>query len=553
MPRFLSDESGNFTIMAAVGMLLFTVLGAFAIDSIALYTERRGVQSAVDLASIAAVRDPSRAYDLARDTLIEAGLVPPGTTEIVLVESGGARNLIVEAGHYRADPSLAPPQRFVTGGRPFNAVRVEYHQLGKLYLAQTWSSPPRIGASAIASATPQVAFSIGSRLARLDGGIANAILNSLLGTGLSLSVVDYQALAAANINAFDFLDAMALQMGVTVASYGELLAMNVNRRQIGRAVASRLSGTAATVATAIANAAAATPSFPLSKLITLGNLGDLLTGNRPVGITAGLPGLELIAATIGMGGDSHISMNLTSSLPSLTGIRTELVIGEPLQYASVFAIGPAGTVTRTAQVRLRVNLSLLGTPVLLNAGVSVPIYLEVANAEARVTAATCPTPSAPNGSATIATRPGLARLMIGSLADVAFADLKHTPAVGDAELINALLIKVTGSANVEIAEPAPVSVSFSSAEIGSRTVKTVATRNLTQSLTASLLSSLNLSIKPLGLNVGAVTGAIKGLISPAATIIDTVLVDILDALGIGIGEADVRVYGVTCTHPVLVE
>jgi uncharacterized membrane protein len=552
MRRFLTDESGNFTIMAAVGMLLFTVLGALAIDSISLYTERRNVQSAVDLASIAAVRDPSRAYELARDTLIEAGLVPPGSTDIVLVTPGGARNLIVDAGHYRADPAITPLNRFIVGGRPYNAVRVEYHQFGQLHLAQAWSSPPRIGASAIASATPLVAFAIGSRLARLDGGIANAILNSLLGTGLSLSVLDYQALAAADINAFDFLDAMALQLGVTVASYGDLLAMNVNRQQIGRALAGRLAGAAGIVATTIANASATTPTFPLSRLITLGNLGDLLMGQRPVGITAGLPALELLAATIGMGGDSHLSMNLTSSLSSLTGIRLELVVGEPLQFASVFAVGPEGTVTRTAQVRLRLVLNLLGTPILFNAGVTVPIYLEVAHAEARVSAATCPTSGAPNGTATLAVRPGLVRLKIGSLADTAFADLKHVPAVGDAELINALLIKVSGSANVEIAEPVPVAVPFSSAEIGGSTVKTVTTRNLAQSLTASLLSSLTLSVKPFGLNVGVITAAVKGVISPAS-IIDTVLIDVLDALGIGIGEADVRVYGVTCTHPVLVE
>lgn len=553
MRRFLSDEGGNFTVVAAVAMLLFTVLGALAVDSMALYTERRNLQSAVDLASIAAARDPTRAYDIARDTLIEAGLVPRGTTDMVLVTPGGARNLIVDAGHYRADPSLAPLNRFVIGGRPFNAVRVEYHQRGQLYLAQSWNAPPRLGASAVASTTPQVAFSVGSRLARLDGGLANAILNSLLGTSLSLSAVDYQALAAVDINAFDFLDAMALQLGVTAASYGDLLDMNVNRQQIGRALASRLTGVASTVSTTIANASATTPVFPLSKLISLGDLGDLLSGQRPIGLTAGLPALELIGATIGMGGDSHISLNLVSTLPGLTSIKTELVIGEPPQSTSVFAIGTEGTVVRTAQVRLRLSLSLLGTPLLFNAGVKVPIYLEVAHAEARVASATCPAQGTPNGSATIAARPGLARLMIGSLTDTAFADLKHTPTVDDAELINALLIKVQGSALVEIAEPAPVSVTFSSAEIGSGTIKTVATRNLAQSLTASLLSNLSLTVKPLGLNLGVITGAIKGVISPAASIIDSVLIDVLDALGIGIGEADIRVYGVTCTHPVLVE
>ena len=57
---------------------------------------------------------------------------------------------------------------------------------GALFFAASGARCPA-GASAIATATPQVAFSVGSRLASLKGGIANALLNKLLGTNVELA------------------------------------------------------------------------------------------------------------------------------------------------------------------------------------------------------------------------------------------------------------------------------------------------------------------------------------------------------------------------------
>src|SRR5690606_10562368 len=154
--------------------------------------ERRQMQAAVDLASIAAVRDPARAETIAREVLAEAGLPSEGK---------GVR-LVVEPGRYRADPALPVPQRFVAGGRPVNAVRVAYRGEGEMLFAR-WNAPPAISAEAVATVTPRVSFSVGSRLARIGGGIANPALNRLLGTGLSLTAVDYTALADARVHALD--------------------------------------------------------------------------------------------------------------------------------------------------------------------------------------------------------------------------------------------------------------------------------------------------------------------------------------------------------------
>ena len=66
-------------------------------------------------------------------------------------------------------------------------------------------------------------FAIGSRLVSLNGGLLNAILGRMLGTTLSLSAMDYQALIDAHIDAFDFLNALATRLDLTGVTYDSVL------------------------------------------------------------------------------------------------------------------------------------------------------------------------------------------------------------------------------------------------------------------------------------------------------------------------------------------
>ena len=66
------------------------------------------------------------------------------------------------------------------------------------------------------------AFSIGSRLARLDGGLANQLLHALTGAKVSLSAADYRSLAEARISLPDALDALATEADLRVGDYARL-------------------------------------------------------------------------------------------------------------------------------------------------------------------------------------------------------------------------------------------------------------------------------------------------------------------------------------------
>lgn len=557
--RFLADRAGNMAVLFAAGFSVSVIVSALAVDAASLYRERRNVQNGVDLAVLAAARDPANAAAIARAVLVENQLIDPAVTLAALTTANG--DLQVQTGTYRPDPALAPDARFVSGATPVNAVRVRFQRRGILHFARGWSEAPMIGAIGTATVTPQVSFSIGSRLASLTDGIANRVLNGLLGTNIALTALDYRNLLNAKVDAFAFLDALALKMGITAGTYADLLRAKADHGKIAAALAAVLTGADRTAAQVIANAAGHNGGVPLAKLFNLGDLAQLRIGSgQGQGLFTRISALELLSASAGLSDGNHqVALNLGASVPGVVGLTAELAVGEPPQGGSWYAIGPTGTVVRTAQLRLRLDASVLGGAVLLGNLVHLPLYIELAHAEAIVGSATCPSPGHAAGSATILTRPGAARVMVGVVNAASFGDFNTPPFVGPAGLVEVKLLgltvlKVLASALVEIAQTDPVPLHFSSAEIAAGTVKTAHTSTVVSSLTGSLLGNLKLQVPVLGLGLSldGVGILLKGLLMPITPALDGVIAQLLQTLGLKIGEADVRVYGVRCTQPVLV-
>ena len=105
-----------------------------------------------------------------------------------------------------------------------------------------------------------------------------------------------------------------------------------------------------------------------------------------------------------------------------------------------------------------------------------------------------------------------------------------------------------------------VQVSTYNSDITSKAPKTVTSSNFTNSATTSLLGNLDLSVTVAGLDLAVLTGLITNTITPALMPIlqtvtaplDNLLAGLLQSLGIGLGQADVRVTGATCGQSVLV-
>jgi uncharacterized membrane protein len=556
--RLATNEGGNIALLFAFFLAAGTAASALAVDEGALYLQRREVQSAVDLAAITAAHDPAHGFALARAALAKAGLIPADASDAELQSGSGRVALSVEAGSYRPDRTVPVAARFGVGGALLNAVRVHFSQPGRVYFARSWGASPDIAANAVASATPAVRFSVGSTLATLNGGLPNMLLGALLGSNADFSAVGYRGLLTAKVSLFGFLDALAQQLDIGAGSYADVLAASADRGTIARAIAATLTGADAAAAQALA--ATLTPGGPIQigRLLSLGNDARLAIGTGTLsGDDAELSALQMLVATAALGGGTHqATLSLAANVPGLSSLTLRVAVGEPQQFAAWFALGPSGTIARTAQIRLAFVATLAGGAGLGGGLVRLPLYLNVAYAEAGVQSAACPGPGEVTGSAVIDAQPGVAQLVVGDVADPGFADFAAVPAISPATLLNVpLLLRITAGGEADIGQMQPAALDFSVDDIDNGVLHEAATSQFVQSLTTSLLTTMDVQVSLLGLGLSttAVTKTLANLLAPLGPVLDSTIATTLDTLGLKLGAADVQVYGVSCARPVLVQ
>ncbi|MBZ9733332.1 pilus assembly protein TadG-related protein [Mesorhizobium sp. CA18] len=571
--RLLADRSANFAVMTALCTPVALALTAFAIDEGSLYNERRAAQSIVDLAAITAASNITNAQQAVLTALSDNGITSVAVQQQGATVAPTASKAVVQVvpGRYTGVSTIAAGSRFEAGKLPYNAVQVTLKKQGTLYFAGSIMAPPTLGTTAIASAQPQAGFSVGSRLASLNDGILNALLGGLLGGNISLSVMDYNSLVSADVDVLSFTDALATQLHLTGVSYNDVLASKATIGQIATAMANvpGLDRTAKLALQTMASSATNTVRIPLSTLIDLGSVGDLGIGQKPAGLNVTASALSMLTAAAALAnGTNQVAVNLGATIPGLASTTLAIAIGEPMQNSAWLAVGEAGTVVRTAQTRIKLNASVtlgnsnLGGGINLLA-VNLPLNVEVAHAEAKLTDITCPTgPSSIKVS--IAAQPGVVSAHLANSNASGFADFTKPQSFSDADiadlkLLLVPLLQVTGSSAFSVTNMTPTNLTYNATDIANKAIKTVSTKNLTQSLTTSLVNNLSLSVNALGL--GLDVAALLGTVKPAVTTllngvtapVDDLLYNVLGALGVHVGEADVRVTGATCGRSVLVQ
>ena len=229
-----SDQRGSVTVVTALAATSLLGAAAIGLDLSVVYSAQRRAQGAADLAAISAASDPSVADAAAKLSLAANGY--PDSTRIG-----------VQAGSFLRDVSIASDKRFTPGGASPNAVRVSLTAPVRLTFGRVLGLPATydVAVTSTAANTRFAAFSIGSGAASLNAGIANAVLGSMLGTTLSLSALDYDALLSARLDAFRFLDALATDLNLTAATYTDILTAGVTPSQIAGALSGALASTAA--------------------------------------------------------------------------------------------------------------------------------------------------------------------------------------------------------------------------------------------------------------------------------------------------------------------
>ncbi|UVK47990.1 hypothetical protein BPNPMPFG_006370 [Mesorhizobium sp. AR07] len=568
----LGDRRANFTVMVALSAPVALALAAVAIDEASIYTERREAQAMVDLAAITAASNITNVQTAVVTTLTDNGMpnvVVQGSGQTI-APAVGKTVVSVTPGRYAASTTDVT-QRFQAGVTPYNAVRVTLKKIPARYFASSLIPTPVIGTQATASMTPQATFSVGSRLLSLNGGILNALLSGLIGGNISLSVMDYNSLVSADVSVLSFVDGLATQLNLTGVSYSDVLASKATIGQIATAMANvpGLGNTAKVALQTIASKATSTVKIPLSHLIDLGSVGSLGLGQKPAGLGVDANALGMLTTAAGLAnGSKQIDLNVGVTIPGALSTTLAIAVGEPPQSSPWLAVDEVGTIVRTAQTRIKLvtkigagNTGIGGGITLLS--VSLPLHLEVAYAEAKLTDISCPT--GPDSiKVSIATRPGIVEGHLGDSSSAGFADFTKEETFSNTEIAGVSLLiipllSVVGSAAFEMANNTATTLTFNKAEIDAKTIKTAYTQNLTQSLTTSLVSNLSLTANLLGLplNLNTLLGFVKppvvALLNGVAAPVDSLLTDLLGTLGVRVGEADVRVTGATCGRSVLVQ
>lgn len=566
---FLGHKGGNVAITTALTMPL--VIGALAlgIDYGHLTLQQRQLQGAADLAAIAAagnLAEPEKAtlayfalnnQDIAVRTdtgvLTKNGEIPFVEKEVLADHQAYAK---LTKGRYVPDASKAVATRFEAGALPYDAVQVTLYQNGNLFFADSFAERPLLSAKGMAATDKVASFSIGSRLASLNDGILNALLGKLLGTTVSLKAMDYTALADAQVNLLKTLDALAIDLGLQAGTYSTLLKTDIAYGKLLNAIG-KTTGVTPAVATILKTLETTVNktkvTVKLEQLLALGPLSERLIGqNDNLAVNVGVFELVSAAATAANSG-KQLALDLGTTIPGVGSSKVTLAIGEPPVGTPPRAVGAPGTIVRTAQTRLAVEVTIDGLAAIAGLKVRVPLYVEVAYAEAKLKSLSCS-----NGAATVEVEavPGVAEIALGDVDTSAFANFGKDPRVTRVDLISTILLKISGMANATATNLATTKLTFSPSDIAGGKIKSISTKDTLTSLTTSLLGNLDLKIDLLNIPLAVPQPLLKGLadtLKIATVPLDTILYNTLLTLGVRIGEADIKVTGASCRNPVLVQ
>lgn len=568
--NILTSTSGNIGISAALVLPLVVLSLGLGVDFGYLTLQKQELQGVADLTAIVAASDLPNVEGAARNHFKTNGLSMAIATKDGLIDPDGKvipKDIVaikkgivtIVKGRYVPDPALATGQRFIPNATPADAAQVSIEKEGSLHLAAMFSAPPTMSAVGTAASTKLASFSVGSRLASLNDGILNQLLGQMLGTTISLKVMDYQALVDADIDVQPFLKSVSTRLNLTAASYEDVLKASLTIPQL-LASMQAVQGISTTANSALKALETATKlnkkTFTLSQILNIDPKKGLKVdagSNWAMKISA----LDIVSAAAALAnGSNQISLATVAGLPGIASASVKLAIGEPPVTTPAHRLGAPGSAVRTAQTRLAIEVNIDGLSLLAGLKIKLPIYVEVAYAEAKLADIRCYGGTKTNASVSIDAVPGVAEIAIGTVNPAILSDFSDEARVEKARILDSLLVRIDGIAHVEAKNLQPQRLTFSPSEVAANSIKSVSTKDILTSATQTLLNNLDVDIQVLFLTLGSpklVQAALAQTLGAVTPAIDTLIYNLLLAVGVRVGEADIRVTGVNCLQPVLVQ
>ncbi|ANH04332.1 pilus assembly protein TadG-related protein [Shinella sp. HZN7] len=570
-PRsLLRERDGNIGTLAAISLPLLIFSLALGVDYGYLTVQQRTLQAAADLAAIAAAAnvgeaEKSAAGYFALNNLPVTVTGKDGTTIPAVMTAVNSRvtpaTALVERGRYTADPDIAPEERFKPASADADAARVTLTRASDLFVAALFTPrSPLLSATGAAARSKTAAFSIGTRLASLNDGILNALLGKLLGTNLSLNVMDYRALVDTDISVQPFLKAVAAKLDLTAGTYEDVLNAGITMPQLlasMRAVEG-LSGPVRSALHLIEQATAASKAkLPLSRILNLDpkkGLAVATGGDWKMSINA----LQMITSAAALAnGANQVALDVGAVVPGLAAVKVNLAIGEPPVETPAHRLGAPGSAVRSAQTRLSVEVGIDGLAALAGLRIKLPLYVEVAASEAKLSDIRCFGGSPVNANVVVEAVPGVAEVAVGKVDPSVLSDFSDKARVQRARIVDSALLSIDAIAHAEVKNLGRTRLTYTPTEIAAGTTKSVSTRDKLTSTVRTLFGNLDvdINVKLLGLSIGipGITSALGSTLGAVTPAIDELLYNLLILAGVRVGEADIRVTGVRCQRPALVQ
>jgi len=417
----------------------------------------------------------------------------------------------------------------------------------------------------------------GPRLASVDTGksaLLGPLLGGLLGTGVSLNALDWNALAGGNLNLLSFLK--VLQTQLNLSSPSQVLGANLTLAQIANALSVQAQAEAKTqLSSALSGLASQLDGAGAGATVRLGDLLKVTADTGSLGATT-VNALDMFTGLVQLYNRRNV---LTTPVP--VGISGGLlgalgVVNSVQLYAQVieppsYVCGPTGSTFYSAAVRIKLKLdlvtlapatdTLVGLGLLQSASIGIgklDVYADVARGQGSLAAV-----SAATKAVTLDVAPGVADLYIGKIEDSVFFSrrpiLDSDVDYGNIGSLQARLLLGLAAVNIPLdvksivraQAPFSTSVTMSGSFPQTRTVRSSAM--FVTNAANSLVS--NLKFRPMD-GLGGLLGVVQPLVVSLVTntlspILGPVLANVVDPLlkllGIGLGEMVVTVEGICQT------
>lgn len=544
LKAFVDDRRGSTLILGAGIMIVAIGLAAFAVDTGYVYFRSRELQGTADLAALTAASNLDKAASAAQ--------------AVVLANSHDTTiQVTTQTGIYDATAGHTAATRFTAAAlADSNAAQVTLNADAGLFFGRLFGKDStRIKRTATASSVKLAAFSLGTRLVSLNGGVVNALLSGLTGSSINLSVMDYNNLANTKVDLLKYIQALHTQVNLTAATYDDSLDSEITVGDALTLLVGQVDSSAQSPLKILANSSIKSTKIKLGDLIDIGAYGDQdhIVGGADAAVT--VDGLTLAQAILSLANeDRQVALDLGVQVPSLAGLKVWLAIGERPNHSPWLTVTRTGEpIIRTAQARLYIDVQVV--PGL--SGVSlmhVPLYIELASAQGKLSKINCNSNSALN-SVTLSLSPSIGQASIGTVNTADLNDFKKTLTVSPAQLVSIPLVgSVTAQAKISLGGTTWQNATFSADDISKQTTKTVKTNDVVTSIGSSLIGQTKLTVNILGLGIGLdlVTSTLGSLLSALGPVLDPVINSLLDLLGVGLGEVDAQVNGLRCSGSALV-